>query len=160
MTVVADSSPLRYLILINQVQILDTLFHRVLVPETVARELSHDRTPEPIRKWMLTPPHWIEVHKPPFPEIVGLDHLDQGEFHAIALAQQSAASLLLIDDGEARSAAESLGFGVLGTIGILERAERSGLLDFADAFSNLEKTNFHMSACLRHHIRERYRFNS
>jgi len=160
MTVVADTSPLRYLVLINRVQILDTLFHRVLVPETVARELSHVRTPEPVRKWMLTPPNWIEVRNPPFPQIVGLDHFDKGELDAIALAHQSAASLLLIDDGEARSAAESLGFGVLGTIGILERAEQSGLLNFADAFSELEKTNFHLSETLRHLIRERYRLNS
>lgn len=159
MIVVADTGPLRYLILIGQIQILGDLFHRVLLPEAVARELSHQRTPEALKEWMATPPHWLEVCAPPFPELTGLDHLDEGELQAIALARRSAAPLLLMDDVDGRIAAESLGLGVLGTVGILERAAELSLLDFADSSAKLEETNFHMSSSFRRFIRDRHQLD-
>jgi predicted nucleic acid-binding protein len=159
MIVVADTGPIRYLILIGHVQILGELFHRVLIPESVARELSHERTPEAVKEWMAHPPDWLEVCTPPL-EIPDFDHLDEGELHAIALAQQLAVSLLLMDDVDGRAAAQSLGVGVLGTVGILERAAKSGLLDFARAFEDLERTNFHMAVPFKRFIRERHRFDS
>jgi predicted nucleic acid-binding protein len=39
--VVADASPLNYLILIEQVGILSTLFESILVPRVVRDELHH-----------------------------------------------------------------------------------------------------------------------
>ena len=53
MLVIADSSPLHYLVLIDQAAILPRLFGRVLIPPMVARELQRDRTPTPIRDWPL-----------------------------------------------------------------------------------------------------------
>ena len=55
MIVVADSTPLHYLILINSVHILKKLYGRVLVPEAVARELQAHRTPPIVKKWMADP---------------------------------------------------------------------------------------------------------
>jgi predicted nucleic acid-binding protein len=159
MTVVADAGPLRYLILIGQIQVLRNLFHHVLVPESVRRELSHHRTPTVVKEWVANLPHWLVVHKHPLADVPGLDYFDDGERDAIALARKSGISLFLVDDGEGRAAAVSFGLGVLGTIGILERAAQSGLLSFADAFAALEKTNFHMSASFRQLIRKRHGLN-
>jgi len=159
MIVVADTGPLRYLVLLDQVHILDALFRHVLVPEAVAAELTHERTPEAVKHWMANPPDWLEVWRSPLPEISGLDHLDPGERQAISLAQLSAVSLLLMDDVDGRAAAKSLGLGALGTVGILERAAESGLLDFALVFKELEQTNFHMAASVRRIIRERHRLH-
>ena len=39
--VVADTSPLNYLILIGQVEVLPVLFERVFVPQIVENELRH-----------------------------------------------------------------------------------------------------------------------
>ncbi|MBV8113226.1 MAG: hypothetical protein JO300_00685 [Silvibacterium sp.] len=78
----------------------------------------------------------------------------------MALALETGASILLLDDAEARVTAESLGLGVLGTVGILERGARSGLLNFAASFAELEKTNFHISASFRQLIHELYKLES
>jgi predicted nucleic acid-binding protein len=45
MLVVTDATPLRYLILIDQVAVLLALYERVIVPQAVIRELQHSRTP-------------------------------------------------------------------------------------------------------------------
>ena len=52
--------------------------------------------------------------------------LDAGERAAIALTASVSAELFLSDDAAARLAAESLGFAVRGTIGILARSIRAG----------------------------------
>jgi predicted nucleic acid-binding protein len=156
MIVVADTGPLRYLILIGHVQILGQIFDRVLMPDAVARELSHERTPELVKTWMVRPPDWLKVCSPPYEDVLGLDHLDEGEYQAIALARQFAVRLLLMDDVDGRIAAQSLGLGVLGTVGILERAAELKLLDFTDSFAKLEETNFHMSDAFRRFIRDRH----
>ena len=56
MIVVADATPLRYLILIEAVAILPALYERILIPAVVAEELQRPRTPLPVRQWMASPP--------------------------------------------------------------------------------------------------------
>lgn len=134
---------------------LGTLFNRVLVPEAVAAELANARTPEPVKLWMTHWPDWIEIC-PPVPGRMGVHDLDERERQAIELARYLRISLLLIDDAGGRVEAQSCGLEVLGTVGILERGAELGLLDFAQAFAELKKTNFHMSASFRQLISERH----
>jgi predicted nucleic acid-binding protein len=47
MIVVADASPLNYLVLIEQIGLLPTLYGSVLIPEAVHRELQRPGTPAP-----------------------------------------------------------------------------------------------------------------
>ena len=61
MIVVSDTSPLNYLVLIGHVEILPTLFGRVLVPPAVMAELQQSGTPEPVRRWAGMPPGWLET---------------------------------------------------------------------------------------------------
>ena len=56
MLVIADTSPLHYLVLIEHPAILPTLFERILIPLAVAEELQRHRTPVPVRAWMASPP--------------------------------------------------------------------------------------------------------
>ena len=58
MIVVSNTSPLNYLILIDAIDILPVLFDRVVVPESVANELAHDRAPEDVQSWISDPPSW------------------------------------------------------------------------------------------------------
>ena len=155
MIVVADTGPLRYLVLIGQIQVLGRLFDRVLIPDAVATELANTRTPEPVKQWMARRPDWVEVCAPPPIHLCAPD-LDEGERQAIELARYLKISLILIDDAVGRLEARSCGLGVLGTVGILERAAQLGLLDFAPVFAELEKTNFHMSTSFRQLIRQRH----
>jgi predicted nucleic acid-binding protein len=59
--VVADTSPLNYLILIEEVATLPALFEKVLVPQVVRDELRHDEAPERVRRWIAKPPAWLEI---------------------------------------------------------------------------------------------------
>lgn len=69
MHVIADSSPLRYLVLIDSQAILPALFGRVMIPPAVVEELQRPRTPVPVRVWMAAPPDWIDVQQPRLPLI-------------------------------------------------------------------------------------------
>jgi predicted nucleic acid-binding protein len=59
--VVADASPLQYLVLIKEVQILRALYGRVLTPPAVVKELSQPRTPKVVSGWIAEPPDWLGV---------------------------------------------------------------------------------------------------
>jgi len=74
--VVADTSPLNYLILIDQAELLAALFRGVLLPPAVVTELEHPRTPEKVRAWMANPPAWISsraIHSAPPTQLMSLD---------------------------------------------------------------------------------------
>ena len=61
MAVVSNTTPLNYLILTGEVDLLLTLYGQVLVPESVIAELRHPRAPEKVREWIASLPEWIEV---------------------------------------------------------------------------------------------------
>lgn len=69
--------------------------------------------------------------------------LDIGEEDAIALAVELGADLILMDDREGVLIARSKGFRVTGTLGILALAAEGGLLNLAEAFDRIRRTNFH-----------------
>ena len=56
MMVIADSTPLNYLILIHQVDLLPQLFDRILIPPAVFEELQHQETPDVVRRWIAGAP--------------------------------------------------------------------------------------------------------
>ena len=63
--VIADTSPINYLIQIHQIELLPLLFERIALPSTVQSELSHVRAPLPVRQWIVNPPSWLEIHPTP-----------------------------------------------------------------------------------------------
>ena len=52
MIVVADTSPLNYLILIGEADLLHRFYSRVLIPQGVLSELRHPRTPSTVVEWV------------------------------------------------------------------------------------------------------------
>jgi predicted nucleic acid-binding protein len=77
MIVVADTSPIRYLVLIEQIDLLPILFDRVIIPPAVDDELKSLGAPIVARKWLAHPPTWLTVETLQNPSIdyVGLDRL-------------------------------------------------------------------------------------
>lgn len=145
MTVVTDTTPLNYLVLIGQVDILPQLFIRVLVPEAVMAELRHPQAPTPVRNWALNPlPQWLEIREPKALESA-LEFLGSGERAAIALALETSADALLIDERTGRREAERRHLRVVGTLAVLEEAGRRSLLDFGAALEQLRQTSFRVS---------------
>ena len=130
MIVVADTSPLNYLILIDEIKLLAALFGQVLVPQAVVRELAQEKTPLPVRQWITCPPPWLEVRTLVSAANPALMNLDAGEREAIQLALELRISTVLMDEADGREAAERLHLEVRGTLGILERAAKIGKIDF------------------------------
>ena len=85
--------------------------------------------------------------------------LDLGEIEAVALAEQHQLTMFLTDDTAARLVAESLGFRVHGTIGVVIRAIRRGLRSRAqvvDMLSSIrEISTLHLSNKLLSEVLER-----
>jgi predicted nucleic acid-binding protein len=142
MHVIADATPLHYLILLGQVDILAVLFGAIIVPGVVRTELDHPQTPPAVRDWMAAPPAWLTLRSPQTSPPAALDHLGAGECAAILLAEELQADLLLVDDQQARAAAHQRGLAIMGTLGVFEQAAQRGLLDLATVLTQLQATNF------------------
>jgi predicted nucleic acid-binding protein len=148
MLVIANTSPLHYLVLIDHAEILPALFGQVLIPPAVAEELQRSRTPAPVRTWMASPPAWLERRTLRRPLVATTLVLGAGEQEAISLGQELQADLLLIDDLEGREEAEHQGLTIMGTLRALELAAERGLLDFPTAITQLQATSFHLPVSL------------
>lgn len=148
MLVIADTSPLHYLVLIEHPAILPTLFERILMPLAVAEELQRPRTPVPVRAWMASPPAWLELRSPNQPLLTTALRLGAGEREVLSLAQELQADVVLLDDLEAREEAGRLGLAVMGTLRVLELAAERGLLDLPTAIAQLAATSFHLPSQL------------
>lgn len=51
MIVIADTSPISYLILIGEIEVLQALYGTVILPEAVRGELLEDAAPVNVRSW-------------------------------------------------------------------------------------------------------------
>lgn len=149
MIVVADTTPLNYLILIDEVSLLPVLFGQVLLPHAAFNELQHSKTPLKVRQWIAHLPAWLEVRTVGPVASPLLMSLDIGEREAIQLALELGVSTVLIDEAEGRQVAEALHLEVRGTLGILERGAKLGETDFRQALSKLEQTQFRLSSAVR-----------
>lgn len=141
--VIADTGPINYLILIDHVDILPKLFEKVVLPAVVRDELARPKAPAAVQSWIATPPAWIEIRQSVHAHDPEMDELDAGEEDAIALAIELHADLLLMDDREGVMVAQRKGFRVAGTLAVLAMGSRHGLLNLAEAFDRLKRTNFH-----------------
>lgn len=138
--VVADTTPLNYLVLIGKVEILGALFDEVLVPVAVWQELHHARTPALVSRWVRAPPPWLRVV-----EVLHLDatlSLGAGENEAISLALEQHASMVLLDERKGRAAAQARGLVTLGTLNLIDLGDEEGLLDGMRAMHDLRQTSF------------------
>ena len=141
MIVVADTSPVNYLILIGEIETLPRLYEKVLIPEEVHRELQRPQTPPIVREWAAALPAWCEARRVCSTPDAGLSELDPGERDAILLALETGVNTLLIDEIEGRREAAKRLLRVAGTVAVLEKAAERGLTDFRAALARLDQTN-------------------
>src|SRR5215471_11415476 len=101
--VVADTSPLNYLVLISEIDLLPTLYGNIVIPEEVFGELIHPDAPFAVREWARQRPAWLDVRRKPLDgKSLLLEDLDAGECAAIQLAHSEERALLLMDDAGGR----------------------------------------------------------
>lgn len=127
---VVNTSPLLALDACNQIELLRSLYDRVVVPEEVDKELSVG-TNRSLLPGGLTVAHrvWIEVvpvtHAPK-PSL--LAELDSGEAEVITLALELSASTVLMDERIGWRVAKREGLIPVGSVGIILFAKKKGLI--------------------------------
>jgi predicted nucleic acid-binding protein len=159
MIAVSNTTPLRYLIAIEQERLLGQLFVKVFVPAAVHGELTDARTPENVRRCVLAVPPWLEIRTV---EETGTSAfpvtLHRGEREAILLAEMLRADVLLIDEQIGRTIALSRNLPLSGTLGVLERADTLGLVrDFPSVLKQLKTNGFFITESLEQRLVQRHR---
>jgi len=155
-TVVGDTSVLRYLVTLDQVDILPRRFGQLLIPPEVADECRHSGSPEALRTFIRNAPGWLSIDPISAAATPGLERLDPGEAAAIRLALARNAKLLLIDERIGRRVATNARLPVSGTLGLIADAAQRGWLDFDMTVQDLiEKTNFRVSQEVIEAVRRR-----
>jgi len=125
--VVSNTTPLLSFIKISQLDILKKMYGEVIVPKAVYRELEIGKN-----KYYkdISEESWIkilEVKNKYLLEKLKQD-LDEGEAEAIALSLEIKSDLLLIDEKLGRKIAEEEGLKITGTMGILLKAKKKGII--------------------------------
>ena len=123
--VIADSGPIFSLALIDKLDILNTLFDDIKIPQAVWNEITYDKTKPDYQKL-------YHFFKDKICQIKGLNELsflmDYGESESLILYKELQADFLLIDDKKARKIAEFLNINCIGILGLLSTAKNKGLI--------------------------------
>ena len=138
--VIADTSPVNYLVLIDTIEVLPRLYRRIVIPGEVLAEIPG--TLPSVAAWAAARPDWLEVQHAPSTVDQALQDLDSGEQAAIILAERHSDVLLLIDDSSGRAEASLRGIPTIGTLGVLRAAAVERFIDLPSALGRLLATNF------------------
>lgn len=154
MHIISNTTPISNLIRIQQLPLLTALFGEVWIPEAVAHEL--DRGAKILGAWQDAPgSQALRIAKPlDGPFLRQLESvLHAGEAAAIALAVETKAELLLMDELEGRRVALYHSISLSGTLGILLKARQRGLVEhLAPLIDALQSSNFRIHPELRRQV--------
>ena len=129
MIVVRNTSPIIALACAGRLDLLRAVHTEILVPDAVFDEITVAGAGEPGAS-ETAQGAWIKRRPALNVSLVNALslELDAGEAQAIALAVESRAGLILLDERRGRRAAKRLGLTVTGTLGVLIAAKDRGLL--------------------------------
>lgn len=143
--VISNTSPLVYLHRLEQLQILETLFGEILVPNAVIQELERGQelgkdVPNVLNYL------WVKQISVTIPEILQeLIELGAGELEVLALALEHPHSLVILDDQLARQTAMMSDIKLIGTVGILLLAKTKNLIsEIAPLLEQLPRVGFRL----------------
>lgn len=125
---ISNTSPLLYLNLINQLELLRRIYRTVIIPPAVVAELAEGsrqgvRVPDPA----ILP--WLQVVPVQSQELIPvITDLGAGEAEVIALALENPGSLVIIDDQLGRRIAGMSRLNITGTLGIIIKAKQLGYI--------------------------------
>lgn len=148
--VVCDSTPLIYLTRLGRFDLLRRFYEGVILPPAVWQEVAVEgaRLPEGRAVRAAAQAGWLRIERPVRPLAISPSEaadLDPGEVEAIQLALERGA-LLAIDEIHGREIAMRLGLKLTGTVGILVRARREGVVaSLRDELTRLRETTFRLS---------------
>jgi predicted nucleic acid-binding protein len=125
---VVNTSPLVLLAAADVLLLLPQVLGQVLLPAAVLEEVVAGKDLPPALQ-DLKSAAWLHIEPsvPVAAEVAGWD-LGSGETQVLALALSRGAAEVVLDDRQARRCARSLGLATTGTLGIILRAKRRGLI--------------------------------
>jgi len=145
--IISDSSPLIALAKIGRFELLRDLFKQIHISKAVHREVvvrGKEKTGEKevtqgIKKG------WIKVlevrEREPYALLLG-----EGEGETIALAKERRARLVIMDDRKGYILAKTLGITVIGTLGVILLAYKSGMIsNMKNELDDLRENGFWFS---------------
>ena len=124
---VLNASPLIVLARVGQWRLLDLLSPGWAVPEAVVWEVKAGPSDDPARK-LIEELGIARQCRAAVPEAIAVWDLDAGESQVLGWAYEHPEYTAIVDDRAARVCASVFGIRVLGTIGVLVRARRAGLI--------------------------------
>lgn len=120
---------------INQLDLLRQSFATLFAPPVIQKEIGFSL------EWLTIKP----VNNIRLISALGTQ-LDDGEAQAIALAMELGEIPIILDDKKARRIAKQMGLNVIGTMGVLLRAKRKGLIDeVKPLLETLKDVGFYMT---------------
>lgn len=129
MIVVTDTSPVINLAAVGRLHLLEQLYGQIQLPSAVFHEIAVVGSGQPgadevqTLTWLKT----CSVTNRALVAALGAD-LDLGEAEALALAVESRADLLLMDERRGRAMAVRLGLKTVGLLGLVVEAKRRGFV--------------------------------
>ena len=128
--VIVNSTPIISLCHIGKLGLLKQLYGEVLIPEAVYREISAKQN-SVARIELDKSLDWIRVCKieNEMAKLFYKSQLHDGEVEVMILGKEEEATLLIIDDKNAKRYAKYLTFNVTGTLGVLLKAKKEGYID-------------------------------
>ncbi|MBE3586001.1 MAG: DUF3368 domain-containing protein [Thermoanaerobacter sp.] len=140
MVVVSDTTVLIALGRIGLLWLLERLWCSVIIPEAVYQEVlkglhgSREITEAVNLGWLQIK----SVNNQKMVRLLQGDLRGRGECECIVLAEETGAKAILTDDKKARKVALSAGVEVAGTLGLLVRATKEGILTKQEAIDAVE----------------------
>lgn len=129
MIVISDASPVISLSSVGCLEILRLLYGGVIMPEAVWSEITEAGKGKSA-SFEVGHFDWLEIRSVNNRALVKVleTGLDLGEAEAIALAIESNAELLLIDERKGRSVANHMNLDIVGVLGALAEAKQKNII--------------------------------
>jgi predicted nucleic acid-binding protein len=143
--VVLNNTPLVALWSLGRLDLLRDLYQEALIPRAVEEEFL--ATEASARRKALEDAPWVRIVELSHPRrSLAYTGLDRGEAAVLALAEETDAHLVVLDERKARRYAERMGLSLTGTLGVLLAAKRAGLVgSVSDCISQLLSAGLFLS---------------
>jgi predicted nucleic acid-binding protein len=137
MILIADSSALIALAIVNKLKLLESIFGEVYVPQAVYIEISKQDKIESQQLINFCKDKVLNIQTNINLNIT----LGQGESESIILYKEIKADYFLCDDKKAKKFAKNFGVNVIGSLGILLKAKEKNLIEEINPLLNKLKTS-------------------
>lgn len=128
---IVNASPLILLGKVGRLNLLVALADELIVPRAVLREVQARKNETAITEHLKQEQRFHIAEDTAVPPLLLAWDLGAGETQVIALALKSNRKRVVLDDLEARRCARAMDLPLIGTLGVVTRAKRLGIIERA-----------------------------